>query len=203
MPYVLSLEEATNELLHTLFPGTFDAELTPVNSETNLISEYSTTSELSSMSDQELVETSTTTPVAHTPTHLPHSQASPPSQEEVDYPLPRSIPQTFPIKSRETLPGTRTQAWRETSFPFQPVEDLLNGETSMKKKEGASNDLQEARVFVAVLDYDPKSMCVTGKPGDELSFNTGEWLPLVLSYTHLHVPLFIRTERLINCLHII
>ena len=186
MPYVRYLEEATNELLHTLFPGTFDAELTPVNSETNLISEYSTTSDLSSMSDQDLVETSTTTPVAHTPTpftptHLPHSQASPPSREEVDYPLPQGIPQTFP---RETLHGTRTQAWRETSFPFQPVEDLLNGETSMKKKEGASNDLQEARVFVAVLDYDPKSMCVTGKPGDELSFNTGEWLPLVLSYTH-------------------
>ncbi|XP_064383629.1 early endosome antigen 1-like isoform X3 [Halichondria panicea] len=173
MPYLRSLEEATNELLHTLFPGTFDAELTPVNSETTLISEYSTTSELSSMSDQDLVEMSTTTPVVHTPTHLPHSQSSPLSQEEVDYPLPRGIPQTFPIKSRETSPSTRTQAWRESSFPFHPVEDLLNGEPSMKKKEGASNGLQEARVFVAVLDYDPKSMCVTGQPGDELSFNTG------------------------------
>lgn len=45
-------------------------------------------------------------------------------------------------------------------------------QSSVTKDEGGILDRQ-MRVFVAVLDYNPQSLCVTGRPDDELHFSTG------------------------------
>ncbi len=179
--HLRSLEEAVNELLHTMFPGTFDAELSPVNSDSNLISESSATSELSSMSEQDLTVTFTPTTPTTTPTAFTHSSHITPShssfldQDEEDYvpPSPQSNPLAFPIKSRYISPSNGMLAWREV---HQGEDKSFGNKSDMKRTKRASDGEQEARVFVAVLDYEPESMCVTGKPSDELSFNTGQWL---------------------------
>lgn len=175
-----TLEEAVNELLHTLFPDTFDAELTPVNSESNLISESSATTELSSMSEQGLgisfTPNATVTPTPLTTSHTSHITPSHSLfyQDEVDYISPsQSNPLAHPIKSES--PTSKISAWRQTSVHQVEEELPFMGRSSIKKARGTpAAGQQEARVFVAVLDYEPESMCVTGKPSDELSFNTGE-----------------------------
>ena len=42
------------------------------------------------------------------------------------------------------------------------------------KGSSPSSQPEGPRVFVAVMDYDPNSLCVTGDPGKELSIHTGE-----------------------------
>ena len=180
IPHLRTLEEAVNELLHTLFPGSFDAELTPVNSDTNL--DPSVTSELSSTSElkyEESTDTSTPThtPTRHTPLTPPHS--SPPTEDEVDISSPLRLAPTFPVKPS---PGKHTSAWRETSpkktFPFETepgIPSVKTGLTGSSTGAGVQQVGQEGpRVFVAVMDYEPKSLCVTGRPNDEISFSTGQ-----------------------------
>ena len=41
-----------------------------------------------------------------------------------------------------------------------------------RKKEGS--DVDEDRLFVAILSYDPEAMCTTGRPDEELLFHEGE-----------------------------
>ena len=168
-----------NELLHTLFPGSFDAELTPVNSETNL--NPSVTSELSSTSELKYeestdVSTPTHTPSRHTPLTPPHS--SPPTEDEIDLLSPVGLASG---KSRESSPGKHIPAWRDSSpkaFTFQTGPGMSSGKTSLTgspTRVGAQQDEQEGpRMFVAVMDYEPKSLCVTGRPDDEITFSTGQ-----------------------------
>lgn len=155
-----------NELLHTLFPGSFDAELTPVNSETNL--HASIPNEYPNIQYDDLMRVTTPNHTPHTPTPHTHPHLSPLVEDEVDFPSSHNVAPTFPLKSRESLSG---KAWRET--PHLNHQGSYSSANLEKKKKGTLDSMQEARVFVAVMDYEPKSLCTTGRPDDEISFSTG------------------------------
>ena len=97
----------------------------------------------------------------------------------MDISSPLDLAPTFPVKSS---PGKHASAWREASpkktFPFETEPGLPSVETSLTgspRRAGVQwNGREGPRVFVAVMDYEPRSLCVTGQPDDEISFNTGQ-----------------------------
>ena len=230
---LISLEAAVNELLHTLFPGSFDSVVSVdpnLNSEPNATSEPSLNSEsdmLEKYTHDDLLDNSSDSshssspgvlPPHHSPPHAltpPHSPSPPATVsqhtstplEDIDYSEHAQIVPTPLTHTKEDPSHILTPAWGDdfnlssiAPAPFvlpshrraprdvfkqpmqleellvhskrKPTESSSVPQSSGTKAEGGFLDRQ-MRVFVAVMDYDPRSLCVTGKPDDELHFSTG------------------------------
>ena len=100
---------------------------------------------------------------------------------------------TVPVKSKPTdrsLPHTPSHdvKWgegpcnehimphgRHLMTPASPPTACYSGKNDLHKLNGA---VELPRIFVAVMDYDPNSLCTTGRPEMELHFHIGEGVNL-------------------------
>lgn len=55
----------------------------------------------------------------------------------------------------------------QESVDFEPTYNYLQGRND-------SRQLELNRIFVVVMDYDPHSLCITGRPDLELSVQSGK-----------------------------
>lgn len=200
---MMLLEKDVNELLHTLFPGIFDVTVEPnPNSESDLVFEPSLNSDPNLNSEPDMNSSASShsslqgiphqspphqSPShTHTPSHvqpiptkvLPHES---PNLDQVDY----SLQDPSPIATAPQATHSPGLAWEDVSPMDLTMGDVgktplgekpaLHRSYSLPLTSGSGDEFvgQRTRVFVAVLDYDPHSLCVTGKPEDELHFSTG------------------------------
>lgn len=49
----------------------------------------------------------------------------------------------------------------------------VNSEVELSVATATGSSVKAPRLFVALFDYDPKSLCTTGHPEEELTLHTG------------------------------
>ena len=127
-------------------------------------------------------------PSSSPPLSIPQPSSSPPLSSSSP---PDSTPPQSPSPAGSPAPLSFTFPQDENPTHVKPT-----SHSSLSSQHLPSEVCEDTRVFVAVMDYDPTSLCTTGRPDLEIFLQTGMCVnythtPLVLIYV-LHILVFVK-----------